>query len=699
MSLSGIAVSNLGSYASTNTIYSSHVYPRTAANGSTVIIYGHETGLRVVWYAGKSFKPSSPSPKLNGKRKDEPEVIDLDDDSDNEAQHISGHTDADFEEAEQEVDPSKPYPKILRHLDIHVGTAATHIAQPEIDSARLDSDRYPALLQDRIVVAVACSDLAIRVITCPLTPPAPQVLAPSDAGIRIVKLQLGGVGFHQDLITSIAVTFSEEDKETIEVDDQSQSDKKNPRWSFLIASTSCTGSGLLLIHQIPVNEQLSANSQHTLPIRRVRPRIPLAEAKLSFNTCPPPADRHSTLLITVPDASCVKIYQVFSSLTAGLNHRGSAGTMESVSSRGSTHSTNLHGGKMLMTLAPEFAASSDLHPCEKKKKVLDAKWVMGGRAILALLEDGEFGIWDLEAVGPAASKTAANPIKGQSNIAGIVGAAVTHFSVASRFVVPQTSASQAPQRSRPQQNGLAPATPHTKKLRAEGLFKGSNSDISSDRALRFLQDGAITISSTSSQPASESAVLTFGSQILFIASVQSFWQSAATSGRGTLKAGSFNGPLPLPSLNLLEELVQGAELLPHFSSQTREGYGSRDVPNFVVSTNTRLAFFIEPLVEAALEPAAAESGSRSLALRSADDSLPLARHNLDVDAMDEILDNMQASRPATALGSTKLKPNFGKSVAFARDEEGDVDMASPSPAKIEGLSIMKSSGTQRRLFS
>ncbi|EDN03408.1 predicted protein [Histoplasma mississippiense (nom. inval.)] len=55
-------------------------------------------------------------------------------------------------------------------------------------------------------------------------------------------------------------------------------------------------------------------------------------------------------------------------------------------------------GAWLITLSPEFCRNPVGIP--QRKTVVDAAWVLGGKAIMVLLSDGSWGIWDPEGAGP-----------------------------------------------------------------------------------------------------------------------------------------------------------------------------------------------------------------------------------------------------------------------------------------------------------
>lgn len=97
-------------------------------------------------------------------------IIDLSDDD--EQDQSTDIPTPEFEEEEEEIDPASPYRRILRQIDVPLGSPALRIAFPHIpkDIAQATPDSWPPIYLDRIVVAVACADLSLRVITAPLLP-------------------------------------------------------------------------------------------------------------------------------------------------------------------------------------------------------------------------------------------------------------------------------------------------------------------------------------------------------------------------------------------------------------------------------------------------------------------------------------------------------------------------------------------------
>lgn len=579
------------------------------------------------------------------------------------------------------------------------------IAVPHIvkDLEQAPPESWPSLYLHRIVVAVACADLSIRLVSASLDPPTPEVQDVSRLDVQTIKIF--GPSSHQDYISDIAITHTtgilDDDQEDNKQQQASNapSKQKSPtdarQWSLLIATISCTGAGLLLIHQIPIQgNSISPAPEHFLPIRRHYLRSSAISARLSFNTCPYPAVRHSNLLITLPSASCVKLYQVFP--THSRERRGSTGTADSASTTRSTRTSGSSRGKFLMSFLPSFVQEvSTVSP--RRKGVLDARWLAGGRAVIALLEDGEWGIWDLEAVGPtsSASSSGANLIRGQANIAGIHGGSLTKFAVRCT-ISPSVEARQKTSgaEAQPSSGSLAPMTPSTRKVRSEGLFNG---DIRQACAARSqTQYGSIHIEDRASgRPQDECAVISYGDENVYVSSLYSFWKSDIK-------------PTRLPAVKLGGQTQRCFSLFPTSNNDSNSSstlFGmSTSTPEFLIQTDHRLILSVNPLTEAPSTTNSAAETTFSLGPEASDQAL-LASGELDVDGMERILEEMGGSEGPTV---SKPKPMniFTKSVGFQLDDDEDVDMASPTPAKYSPLKPRNSpmlgaatQGSQRRIFS
>jgi hypothetical protein len=620
-------------------------------------------------------------------------VIDLsDDDEPSQPQQAAK---AEFEDGDEEIDPSHPYHDILRTLEVPLGAAGSLLAFPHVPDS-VSSTSCPSLFKDYVVVAVACSDLSLRLVVIPLTPPPPEQIDASAIGVQIVRIS--GNGFHQDLLTAVALTC------TGDLDDSSE-ESGACKWSLLVASTSCTGRGLLLIHQIPVNgNRLSTTASDLLPIRREYMRASMIAARVSFNTSPFPDERHSILLITLREASCVKLYRVFRQQTYGRNRRGSVGTTDSVSSSRSNPNLSANSGQFLISLLPEYPLTDNFDLTQRRKSVLDAKWVLGGKAVVALLEDGEWGVWDLEAAGPAAPSSS-NLIKGQSNTVGIVGGSFVRFAIKSSIM--SSTITSRTEKQTLASKGLVTATPHTRKIQTQRLLSGSDRTPSSSQT----QTGSICVSVLPDSRADESILINYGTQNLHIPSILGYWKTSAWR-KGSLSANASS--TILPTLRLSDEPIKSISLLPSFTEKDKVAFGSRQQANFMVSTASRLILFVSPLVDDPEERPASRTQNVTFDIgRTTTDQSLLQQGVLDVDGMDRILEKMDSpaqpqilsrsrvpNQAAFALNDSSInpKPNFGRSVAF--DREVDMDLTPvASPATSRQLQLSERKGTERRLFS
>ncbi|KAI7534145.1 hypothetical protein KC316_g16579, partial [Hortaea werneckii] len=157
------------SYEVPHRIHAAHIYPITAPNGSTVAIYGHESGIRILWRGGRrrqdqdNHRAGQTSNSGSGNQ----DVIVIDDDED--MQERTSATDASYEDGEEEQDPDCPYPSVLQMVDVDIGTEVLHLTVPVMPSA-LPSATNKMMRSHGLVVA-ACADGQQRVLRFSLAPP------------------------------------------------------------------------------------------------------------------------------------------------------------------------------------------------------------------------------------------------------------------------------------------------------------------------------------------------------------------------------------------------------------------------------------------------------------------------------------------------------------------------------------------------
>lgn len=674
----------------------------------------------------KAPRPTEERPKVNGTRQDEPMVIDLDEDETDATKPVSQPTE--FEDEDEEIDPAKPYAKIIRHIDITLGTSVRRIAYPHLppDFAQAPTGAYPPILSSCIVVAVTCADHSIRLITLPLIPPSPASKDPSTWAMQSVKIF--GANTHQDLPSSVTISHTSLPPDSDDEVDRSKSRSRsrnrpakdpkstetnsNRKWSFLIASASSTAGGLLLVHQVPLVSEtgLSTASEDLYPLQRQYLRGLISTSSLSFNPSAYPAERHSNVLISSPDTGCAKIYQIFSdvSLLHSRSRRDSAATVDSATSGSrSVRGSSSQLGRFLITLYPGFVRQDEASLIPRRKRILDSCWVLGGSAILVLLEDGEWGVWDLEGAGPSSSTTSQTLLRGQSSVSGIQGGALTRFAFGGMISSPRHGATKTPQNETENERSgqLAPMTPHTRKLRSDGLFRGSGLAAAKPLPPCDYVHGSIYVtehlspssSSSSISSADESILLNHGVSNAAISSLLSLWRSE-TSSKGTFDSLTTIRPFPLATPQLGGEQQRSIAELPRPSTaRSNNLFGTRrdTTPDVLITTEHRLIMLVAPISEppdtASETRPTAEFAARTKGLGVSsqhDDQLLLRPGDLDIDGMDRLLDSM-------TNGQSKAVDGFGKSVGFSFGQDGDVSMGTPTP-KVKTGGSARSRGTPRQ---
>jgi hypothetical protein len=643
-----------------------------------------------MWRGGRPFKqqqnPPSPKPKTNGASNDAIMIIDSDEEEP-APQKSQPHVQAEFEDEEHELDPTEPFYDILQTFDIPLGAKALALSVPSIpsDDIHLSAKPLPPILKKSIVVAVVCSDCTTKIVTLPLTPPAPQLQGqkePTTAHTQICAIS--GASTHQDIASGIAITFTGQSLLTgsrsasqhdigMDVENEksvmstrnggrpSAPSKAGDGWELLMATYSDEAAGVLLVYRIPILEEKSQSTSvfkfstdHIFPIQKHF--LHTHATKLSFNPSSYPSDRHSHLLVSTTGGA-VKLYSCVSPKA----DRSSRGRRTS-----DTDLARDMRGKWLVSLYPGFSISPSGIP--QRKPVLDAEWVLNGKAIIALLSDGEWGIWDLEGAGPGAAQSL---VRGQSNVQGVTGGALTSFAI-NGWANPaeSTKSSSAATTSEITKPKLAPMTPHTRKAREESLFKPA-APVPTTAASMPFANGSISVITHSTNPRDskpdESIIVHYASQNVVIPSLLSHWRTKVKTA-GTFESSARFRPSPLEGINLLGEHQLGVSQFPPSPSSNCTSYfrpSSARHPDVLIIGERRLHILAAPLMPA---PKTVES---SLALAKPvqakqEDQVLLVRGELDVEGMDRILDGMtNGTGNVGNRVSGRMSPTKRRRVGFA----------------------------------
>jgi hypothetical protein len=594
----------------------------------------------IAWRGGRPLKnvsvppkqPAKPAAKVNGASNDAIMIIDSDDDEPAQPAAQEAAPKAEFEDEEEELDPDQPYPSFVQHLRLALNTEVLHIAVPHIPviSSLRPAETIPAIFSTKMVFAVACADSTVRVITLPLSPPSdaakekPQSPT-SQFGEEVVKVLA-----HQSIPRGISITWTSRNEpsstdhsdEEMDVDgqedaattparrrrkQQSRSRSRNQGeegFDLLIASHSAELGGLLKIWRLQLAETSVAATHPITPYKTVTLRK--TASRVMFNSAQYPKRRHSQLLIT-DSTGTARIYDVFA---PGSRQRRANNSASELGGFVGTFRSSFESVKS-NSHAPAILAA--------RKPILDASWVLDGRSVVALLADGEWGVWDPDRTGPSSSN---DPLA--FSLRGFVGT-----------VDKESNASGASSPKRGGRSSLAPMTPNTRRRKEETLFQGSPS------VSAVATHGGISVASLASPNGAateDSVVIWYGSEVYRIADLFKFWTRTASAGNGN--------SLPSPTLTQIQDISLLGETITSISQFDTTAQASRmAVPrDILISAEHRLIITTcttNPLGRD-LNAMFAQEHAEMEEARRADQAL-LSHGELDLGGMDRLLENMEDS--------------------------------------------------------
>ncbi|KAL6804270.1 hypothetical protein J3E68DRAFT_201130 [Trichoderma sp. SZMC 28012] len=502
-------------------------YPIQSPQGATILIYGHDNGVTLVWRGGRRFKaskeaaPSQTNQKeqRNGASDDAVMIIDSDDDEPPaKSQAAQGYVDKpEFEDAVEKT----PYPEIVQTLDLAFGTAVLKVAVMPLvpcSSAEAGSNGEP-ILAERMVFAVSCATNDVYLVTLPLTPPSPESKARPELRADLLAGKAGSGSWGESLTLLGGQTKHSEGLAITMVAPKSIDSSKKPLRA-VVAAFSRQASGVLHLWDLALDDR----SPSQRPVEPFQSEfLPAPLTSISFN----PTNTSQLLAVSSPHA--VRIYDFAqSSLPSDPDARGPFPTQ----------------GSWLLSLYQPFTKTSS-----SRKPILDAAWIAHGRAVFALLADGMWGIWDIEGAKPLQSGAAlSNKLK-----SGVQGAALTAFSVSGYVEGTGSLRTIATQQKEKHAGEFAPMTPHTRKQAAASLT--STTAASVDRL--FAVRGGVKSIGLPYTPGKalqdESLALWIGGleNVCVIPGVLRFWDSQLRRGSGG-GVNLFSGAQPTRMLKLVD---------------------------------------------------------------------------------------------------------------------------------------------------
>ncbi|KAL8778378.1 MAG: hypothetical protein Q9213_007447 [Squamulea squamosa] len=627
-------------------------YPLPAPNGSTVLLLGHENGLRILWRGGRALKDQSQGRQRNG---DSHPGQSGELDSDGEAETWASHRrDVYLESDEEEYDPSKPFERMIQSLDLPFGVAVLRIAFPPlpIDSLQRTHGALPPLFSEKLVAAVICSDATVRLVTLPIAPPSPAVKRKAAANNKpfVADGKVGRYGEqitlvnggndHQAVPRCVCLTIVPsplgEDSD-LEMDEnrrelarsassdrrrrrsrtrsQSQSLRGDEGWDLLIASASSELSGLLLLHRIPLTadgNRLDTSTIHTVPWSIQH--LPSPAASLEFNPALPNDERNSILLVAEAKGP-VRILNCLPTDTAGQC-------------------------TWLVTLLPGFQPSTSGRAL--RKHALDAQWVRGGKAVLVLLADGEWGIWDLFDAQPTALSTTHVP---QARTLGSFAKFAISGSISANPRLSNADGRDIQNRDGGKASRLAPMTPGTRRIRQENLFSGPVQQNEGPA-----RGGISLVSSQDAKSTDDALLLWYNDSITLIPSLQTHWVNKV-KGTGNLFGNGAKGEAKTISNISLQGERRNDVVLLTASHQSKEKHSS-DAESIVVLGETRIVLVTPPLRE--------PPTTSKIPPNPPSDQRLLERGDLTLKGMDRVLASMSGASPLKNTSANGVLPSKRK---------------------------------------
>ena len=485
--------------------------------GATILLYGHENGITVVWRGGKRLKAPKPATKdkQNGASSDDAVMII---DSDDEAPAAASDPAAFVDKPEFEEIPTAnatALPDVVQTLDLALGTAALRLAVlPMSHCVSHDAAWHGAqILTDKIIFAVACITGDVFVITLPLTPPSHeskarpelrQKLLAGDAGKGAWGETVTLLGGQSRPCEGVAVTLVKPSSGSRSRSTERKASQSPTR--IVVAAHSREASGTLRFWDVPLNAKPGVSS-------RVEPfqteYLPSPLSSIAFNPT------HATQLLAISPSQAVRIYDYN---TPSLpNDETSEGPFPTQ-------------GSWLLSLYPPFARGSAMSTI--RKPIAAAQWIANGHAILTLLADGQWGIWDIDGASP--SNNSGSGLFSKTSSA-LRGSAITSFSVTGHLEGTSPLRNPATQKSpaAPGSGGeFVPMTPHTRRDAVATSFTGGSDKLAAVR-------GGINITRHApprgSAAGDESAILWLvGADpiVSVIPNISRFWDSQLRRGVG-----------------------------------------------------------------------------------------------------------------------------------------------------------------------
>ncbi|KAL5594314.1 hypothetical protein BROUX41_001256 [Berkeleyomyces rouxiae] len=394
-------------YQLSRRVYDVKTYPVYSPQGATILLYGHENGVTIVWRGGRRLKAPNIEPVSKEPAKAKPSAEDavmvLDSDSDEDQLSTNSEPARPFVDAPEFEDEAvdEPYPEIIQTLDLSLGTSVTHLAVPSMTPTRTSEDSAFAGIEQiktHMVFSVACGSNDVYLVSVPLTPPSHASKNRPELRKGLLAAQ-AGAGLWGESLTLLTGQLHPSRGLAIALIKPKAGSKPVVKSRVVVASHTREASGALRLWETTLGEAVTSGRR---PLESFQTEfLPHVLTTISFNAT------HTSQLLAVSPQHGVRVYDF---------------TLPPYPTEDMTSGSFPSQGSWQLSLFQPFTKGFPV-----RKSIVDAAWIAYGRAVLVLLADGTWGIWDVDGVSPKSSSLLGK------NKSGIVGGGITQFSVSGQI--------------------------------------------------------------------------------------------------------------------------------------------------------------------------------------------------------------------------------------------------------------------------
>lgn len=448
----------------------------------------------------------------------------LDSDEDDDAAAASSATSAAnfvdkpvFEDAPADTNVGG-FAEVVQTLDLALNQAVLSVAVLPIAPCAA-KEAEPKLLQEKIVFAITCRATAdVFVVTLPLTPPSNESKNRPQLRTNLLAGNLGRGAFGDVLIPlggqnrrgeGVAITLAKQKKAPAPAPSSGAGSRSasaaTPPTRVIVAVHAREASGTLRLWDVTVGVKRAASERPIEPFQTEYLPSPLTG--VAFNPT------HPTQLLAVDPQRAVRIYDY---------------TIPAIPSDDMTEGPFPPQGSWLLSLYPPFARGGLTQTA--RKPIVAASWIAYGHAILALLADGQWGVWDIDR---SSTGSGAGGVFGAgSATSGIRGAALTNFSISGQIEGTTPLRNPATSSRKSTEGDFVPMTPHTRRdALAASFASGVERLVATPGGVEVVQQRSLR----GTTAGKETAVLWLGGldyTVAVIPDVSRFWDSQLRRSSG-----------------------------------------------------------------------------------------------------------------------------------------------------------------------